>query len=117
MAQHDGGVNKVLLLGEGDFTFTQALVQRFGQRLWLCSTSFDSRASLLAKYSDVRAVLESIQRATRKGAADVRITHDVDATKLEASPSIVFHAPCVATVCACARVPVAFLTYLATLQV
>lgn len=67
----------ILVVGDGDFTFTRGLVQHRGSAQRIVATSFDSAAAVMSKYPDAKTV---IQHLKEKGAT---VLHDVDATELE----------------------------------
>ncbi|MFO7565375.1 MAG: Rossmann-like fold-containing protein [Enhygromyxa sp.] len=84
---------RTLLLGEGDFSFTHALVRQLGGGEGIVASSYDSRAQVEAKYhgrqsNEVRPAAEYIaeasarQESSRPGAT---IMHEVDATRLRAT--------------------------------
>lgn len=78
--QHEvpfGTYEHILLVGEGDFTFTRSLVEEHGCAN-VTATSFDSEPEVLEKYpsfSDTRTALTSLT-------PPVPLHHSIDATKL-----------------------------------
>lgn len=68
----------VLLLGEGDFTFTRALREHLPD-IDVVATSFDSRSELVEKYRDVRSLLQKWTREQEEGKS-IQILHGIDAT-------------------------------------
>ncbi|RCK64576.1 hypothetical protein Cantr_00275 [Candida viswanathii] len=71
------GHERVLLIGEGDFSFARSLIlQNFLIPENLIATSFDTHETLLEKYPDVEETL------TELAELGVRVMHGVDATNL-----------------------------------
>ena len=66
---------RVLLVGEGDFTFALALAT-VSPELSLTATGFDAREALVAKYRDAPHTLRKLE------ARGARVVHGVDATRL-----------------------------------
>jgi 25S rRNA (uracil2634-N3)-methyltransferase len=80
---------RTLLLGEGDFSFTRALVRALGHGRGIVSTSYDSASQVVSKYpgqtsQGVRPATAHISEATRSG---VIVEHGVDATRIRATLS------------------------------
>ncbi|KAG9408102.1 E3 ubiquitin-protein ligase bre1 [Aphanomyces cochlioides] len=71
----------VLVLGDGDFTFSRGLVTHRGGGSNLYATSYDSASQVRKKYSNAA---ECIQALAKEKA---HVLHDIDATKLDALPS------------------------------
>jgi hypothetical protein len=69
---------RVLLLGEGDFTFTRALQKKHlgGSELEIVATSFDSHAEVVRKYPEVEGLLRGWKKT-----GEVRVIHGIDATQ------------------------------------
>lgn len=70
----------VLVLGDGDFTFTRGLVRRRHGGKGVVGTSFDSRTAVLRKYPNSETVLAEIARGK------ARILHGIDARALHTGP-------------------------------
>jgi 25S rRNA (uracil2634-N3)-methyltransferase len=70
------GDQKILLLGEGDFSFALSLARRFGSGRNILATSLDSEAFLHAQYAETKGNIAELRRL---GAL---VVHDFDATKL-----------------------------------
>ncbi|RLV95921.1 25S rRNA [Spathaspora sp. JA1] len=69
--------DRVLLIGEGDFTFARSLIsQNFIQPQNLIATSYDSLEELQQKYPNVDSTLDELSQS------GVKVLHEVDATKL-----------------------------------
>ncbi|DAZ99211.1 TPA: hypothetical protein N0F65_008244 [Lagenidium giganteum] len=67
----------ILVLGDGDFTFSQGLVAHRCAGKGIVATSYDSESRVKSKYSNAKDCIAAIRRA--KGI----VLHDVDATKLD----------------------------------
>ena len=73
---------RILLLGEGDFSFAYDLCQVISQVnscsdiVSVVATSFDERIDLLKKYSSVEKHLDRLSRSVK-----FEVIHGVDATK------------------------------------
>ncbi|XVF76989.1 hypothetical protein PTKIN_Ptkin14bG0004100 [Pterospermum kingtungense] len=87
--------HKILLVGEGDFSFSASLAVAFGSARNMVATSLDSREMLLLKYS---GAMENLKKLEELGCT---IVHEVDATtmsqhgllKLYSFDRIVFNFP------------------------
>ena len=70
---------RILVLGDGDFSFSRGLVSHLGgDGRNIVATSYDSHAEVLAKYPQAKDVLRAV---TQSGA---RTAHGIDARQLEA---------------------------------
>lgn len=85
----------VLVLGDGDFSFSAALARLNSSQQAGCAhitaSSLDSRAAVIVKYSGARANLDELARD-----AHVTVLHEVDATELRDEglfDTIVFNFP------------------------
>ncbi|XP_038978525.1 LOW QUALITY PROTEIN: heavy metal-associated isoprenylated plant protein 41-like [Phoenix dactylifera] len=74
---HYSSVHEILLVGEGDFSFSLSLAHAFGSASNIVATSLDSHDDVVAKYAKAKAHLESLEKM---GAT---ILHGVDATKMK----------------------------------
>jgi 25S rRNA (uracil2634-N3)-methyltransferase len=72
-----GAYDHILLVGEGDFSFTRSLVEEHGCAN-VTATSFDSESEVLEKYPTFEATRESLTSLT----PPVPLHHGIDATKL-----------------------------------
>ncbi|KAJ3397904.1 hypothetical protein HDU92_000005 [Lobulomyces angularis] len=77
---------KILLVGEGDFSFSSSLIQLLNNASNVIATSFDSEKTVAVKYPNSRAFIDHILNVNaneedfeNKG----KILFDVDCTKLE----------------------------------
>uniref|UniRef100_M4BFN6 25S rRNA (uridine-N(3))-methyltransferase BMT5-like domain-containing protein n=1 Tax=Hyaloperonospora arabidopsidis (strain Emoy2) TaxID=559515 RepID=M4BFN6_HYAAE len=66
----------VLIVGDGDFSFSRGLVKHRGTGLGIIATSFDSDSQVCAKYSNAHECIAAVQSSLGL------VLHDVDATKL-----------------------------------
>eukprot|EP00730_Choanoeca_flexa_P019418 TRINITY_DN9483_c0_g2_i2.p1 TRINITY_DN9483_c0_g2~~TRINITY_DN9483_c0_g2_i2.p1 ORF type:complete len:271 (+),score=46.68 TRINITY_DN9483_c0_g2_i2:104-916(+) len=76
----------VLVLGDGDFSFANGLLDHRRSAKQLLATSYDSHATTLEKYSSSEAAL------TRLNAAGVSVLHEVDACHLDKTFDLAKHA-------------------------
>ncbi|KAH9323301.1 hypothetical protein KI387_017940 [Taxus chinensis] len=74
--KHYSNFHKILLVGEGDFSFSLALANAFGSAENMVPTSLDSRDKVLSSYDNGQ---ENLQHLENLGAMT---SHDVDATKM-----------------------------------
>ncbi|XP_019099543.1 PREDICTED: uncharacterized protein LOC104778445 isoform X2 [Camelina sativa] len=80
--EHYSSKNKILLLGEGDFSFSCSLATRFGSASNIYASSLDSYDTVVRKYKKARSNLETLKRL---GAL---LLHGVDATTLQFHPDL-----------------------------
>ena len=60
--------DRVLLVGEGDFSYALSLVRHHNKRISvLCATCFDSREELLEKYEQAEGYIDEVLRAQEVG--------------------------------------------------
>ncbi|KAF0697923.1 Aste57867_11420 [Aphanomyces stellatus] len=71
----------ILVLGDGDFTFSRGLVTHRGGGANLYATSFDSSTQVRKKYSNANDCITAIVEE------NAVVLHDIDATKLEKLPA------------------------------
>lgn len=76
--------HRILIVGDGDFSFALAFCQKYKCSRRLVATSYDSKSELLEKYTTARSNLAGLRNTL-----NVRVQHGVDATKLHTyfSPS------------------------------
>ncbi|XP_033129305.1 heavy metal-associated isoprenylated plant protein 41 [Brassica rapa] len=79
---HYSSNHQVLLVGEGDFSFSCSLASRFRSASNICASSLDSYDDVVRKYSKARSNLATLKRL---GAS---LLHGVDATKLHLHPHL-----------------------------
>ena len=91
---------RVLLLGEGNFSYALARARLFvsipdkNQTLHLVATSFDSEIELAAKYPECQGILNKLTALAKENNnfLQVNVGHRVDATKIkETLPPIIDH--------------------------
>lgn len=68
--------HRILLVGEGDFSFARSLVEYHHCRS-LCATSYDSDSAVLSKYPHAGAHIKVIKTS------GCQVEHGIDATKLD----------------------------------
>ena len=86
----------VLVVGDGDFSFSRGLVQHRGTGRGVVATSLDSDRRVRVKYANAPECIAAVR------ALHGLVLHDVDATKLQALPQ------CVATSAGPQPVPAVF---------
>ncbi|KAH0566310.1 hypothetical protein GP486_000281 [Trichoglossum hirsutum] len=74
--------DKILLVGEGDFSFARSLAEHHGFCA-LTATGFDTKDSLLSKYPQARQNIEYLVEEAQQ-----TVLHGVDATKLVACSAL-----------------------------
>lgn len=74
---HYSNSHQILLVGEGDFSFSLALANAFGSAENMVATSLDSREKVLKLYNSAHEILSNLERL------GAMILHDVDATTME----------------------------------
>ncbi|CAN8321911.1 unnamed protein product [Cochlearia groenlandica] len=74
--------HELLLVGEGDFSFSCSLATSFGSASNICASSLDSYDDVVRKYSKARSNLNNLKRL---GAL---LLYGVDATKLQIHPHL-----------------------------
>ncbi|KAK4493157.1 hypothetical protein RD792_017992 [Penstemon davidsonii] len=80
--KHYSSSHDILLVGEGDFSFSLCLATAFGSATNIVATSFDSYDELIKKYKKAKANLAILETL---GAT---LLHGVDATKMKISPHL-----------------------------
>ncbi|XP_042477962.1 uncharacterized protein LOC122059311 [Macadamia integrifolia] len=75
--KHYSSCHQILLVGEGDFSFSLCLAQSFGSASNIVATSLDSYDSVIGKYKKAKLNLEKLEKL---GAV---LLHKVDATKMK----------------------------------
>ncbi|KAK4439660.1 hypothetical protein Salat_0300900 [Sesamum alatum] len=74
--KHYSSGHRILLVGEGDFSFSTCLASAFGWASNMVATSLDSQAFLLKHYEN--ALSNIVELSIRK----CKVMHDIDATKM-----------------------------------
>ncbi|CAH2033432.1 unnamed protein product [Thlaspi arvense] len=80
--KHYSSNHQMLLVGEGDFSFSCSLATRFGSASNICASSLDSYDEVVKKYKKAKSNLQILKRL---GAI---LLHGVDATKLQLHPDL-----------------------------
>ncbi|KAK8369340.1 hypothetical protein V6Z12_A01G105900 [Gossypium hirsutum] len=74
---HYSSNHQILLVGEGDFSFSLSLANAFATASNICASSLDSYDTLMKKYKNAISNLENLEKL---GAC---LLHEVDATKMK----------------------------------
>ncbi|XXG80117.1 hypothetical protein AAC387_Pa09g1055 [Persea americana] len=82
--KHYSSSHRILLVGEGDFSFSACLARAFGSANNMVATSLDSRAELEVKYLMAGVYLEEI------GKLGCKVFHGVDAHTMAKHPDLSF---------------------------
>lgn len=77
---HYSSSQKILLVGEGDFSFSACLAKNFGSARNMVATSLDSKGTLKTKHWSSAAHLAELK------SLGCRVLHDVDATYMNHHP-------------------------------
>ncbi|WCJ19460.1 hypothetical protein M5689_001752 [Euphorbia peplus] len=85
--KHYCNLHKILLVGEGDFSFSICLANAFGSASNIVATSLDSEDEVKVKYSKGEMNLEVLKEA------GCTIIHGVDVHTMKDNPSVVKHGP------------------------
>ncbi|XWS27683.1 hypothetical protein CRYUN_Cryun25bG0002400 [Craigia yunnanensis] len=79
---HYSSNHQILLVGDGDFSFSLSLANAFGSASNICASSLDSYDVLIKKYKKAKSNLETLEKL---GAF---LLHEVDATKMKFHPDL-----------------------------
>ncbi|XP_028081873.1 uncharacterized protein At4g26485 [Camellia sinensis] len=82
--KHYSSSQKILLVGEGDFSFAACLATAFGSALNMVATSLDSQESLMMKYPTASDNLKQLQDL------GCTILHEIDGTTMSLHPRLGF---------------------------
>ncbi|XP_010552431.1 PREDICTED: uncharacterized protein LOC104822783 [Tarenaya hassleriana] len=80
--RHYSSNHQMLLVGEGDFSFSLSLAKSFGFASNVCASSLDSYDDAVRKYKNARSNLETLKKL---GAS---LLHGVDATDMHLHPCL-----------------------------
>ncbi|XP_044467981.1 uncharacterized protein LOC123197710 [Mangifera indica] len=80
--KHYSSTHQILLVGEGDFSFSLCLALSFGSPSNICASSLDLYDMLISKYKKAKSNLQTLEKL---GAC---ILHGVDATKMKLHPHL-----------------------------
>ncbi|CAM8941169.1 unnamed protein product [Rhodiola kirilowii] len=82
---HYSSSNKILLVGEGDFSFSTCLAQAFGSAKNMTATSLDTAGEAMGKYRHARDNLKTLSEL------GCTIVHGVDALSMKRHPALKGH--------------------------
>ncbi|XP_047975013.1 uncharacterized protein At4g26485-like [Salvia hispanica] len=74
--KHYSSRHSILLVGEGDFSFSACLARALGSAANIIATSLDSQEFLMKNYGNAMSNIEELRR--REG----KVMHEIDATKM-----------------------------------
>ncbi|CAL5202399.1 unnamed protein product [Lathyrus oleraceus] len=74
--------HQILLVGDGDFSFSLSLAKAFGSASNIVASSLDSYAEVTKKYKNAKSNLEELQKL------GAYLLHGVDATKMKHHPDL-----------------------------
>ncbi|XP_058783969.1 heavy metal-associated isoprenylated plant protein 41-like [Vicia villosa] len=74
--------HQILLVGDGDFSFSLSLAKAFGSADNIVATSLDTNAEVTKKYKNAKSNLEELQKL------GAYLLHGVDATKMKFHPDL-----------------------------
>ncbi|KAL2457835.1 uncharacterized protein Fot_39570 [Forsythia ovata] len=74
--KHYNSYHMILLVGEGDFSFSASLAVAFGSASYMIATSLDSRDFLKKNYKHAMSNIEKLR------SRDCIVMHEIDATKI-----------------------------------
>ncbi|KAJ1392495.1 hypothetical protein SESBI_35728 [Sesbania bispinosa] len=80
--KHYSSNHKILLVGEGDFSFALCLAKAFGSASNMIATSLDSKETLLRNYARASTNLNELENL------GCTIVHEVDADSMSKHPSL-----------------------------
>ncbi|KAL8469619.1 hypothetical protein ACS0TY_032465 [Phlomoides rotata] len=80
--KHYSSRHRILLVGEGDFSFSASLALAFSSASNIIATSLNSQEFLKINYSRAASNIEQLRRS------ESRVMHEVDATKIANHPSL-----------------------------
>ncbi|XP_059658891.1 uncharacterized protein At4g26485-like [Cornus florida] len=78
--KHYSSCHRILLVGEGDFSFSACLATAFGSAVNMVATSLDSQESLKIKHPTAKANLEQLKEL------GCTVLHGVDASTMSCDP-------------------------------
>ncbi|KAL6283158.1 hypothetical protein ACE6H2_014087 [Prunus campanulata] len=81
--KHYSSYEKILLVGEGDFSFAVCLARAFRSAVNMVATSLDSRESLMLKYSEAMSNVKELE------ARGCIILHEVDVHSMSRHPLLI----------------------------
>ncbi|BBH01456.1 hypothetical protein with DUF2431 [Prunus dulcis] len=81
--KHYSSCHRILLVGEGDFSFSVCLARAFGLAVNMVATSLDSRESLMLKYSKASSNVKELE------ARGCIVLHEVDVHSMSQHPFLI----------------------------
>ncbi|CAB4276993.1 unnamed protein product [Prunus armeniaca] len=81
--KHYNSYQKILLAGEGDFSFSVCLARAFGLAINMVATSLDSRESLMLNYSKAMSNVKELE------ARGCKVLHEVDVHSMSQHPFLI----------------------------
>ncbi|CAL9016535.1 unnamed protein product [Prunus brigantina] len=81
--KHYSSYQKILLAGEGDFSFSVCLARAFGLAINMVATSLDSRESLILNYSKAMSNVKELE------ARGCKVLHEVDVHSMSQHPFLI----------------------------
>ncbi|CAB4307377.1 unnamed protein product [Prunus armeniaca] len=81
--KHYSSYQKILLAGEGDFSFSVCLARAFGLAVNMVATSLDSRESLMLNYSKAMSNVKELE------ARGCKVLHEVDVHSMSQHPFLI----------------------------
>ncbi|XP_048327226.2 uncharacterized protein At4g26485 isoform X1 [Ziziphus jujuba] len=81
--KHYSSRQKILLVGEGDFSFSACLATAFGSATNMVATSLDSKDALFKKYRSKRSYQKHLKELENRGCL---VLHEVDAKNMNQHP-------------------------------
>ncbi|XP_021816976.1 uncharacterized protein At4g26485-like [Prunus avium] len=81
--KHYNSYQKILLAGEGDFSFSVCLARAFGLAVNMVATSLDSRESLMLNYSKAMSNVKELE------ARGCKVLHEVDVHSMSQHPFLI----------------------------
>ncbi|RWR77026.1 heavy metal-associated isoprenylated plant protein 41-like protein [Cinnamomum micranthum f. kanehirae] len=76
-AKHYSSLHEILLVGEGDFSFSLCLANAFGSASNIVATSLDNYDVVTKKYSQAKSNIQNLLKM------DATVLHGIDATKMK----------------------------------
>ncbi|XP_031274874.1 heavy metal-associated isoprenylated plant protein 41-like [Pistacia vera] len=80
--KHYSSTHQILLVGEGDFSFSLSLALSFGSAFNICTSSLDSYVIVVNEYKKAKSNLRTLEKL------GAYILHVVDATKMKLHPHL-----------------------------
>ncbi|KAH0465084.1 hypothetical protein IEQ34_005187 [Dendrobium chrysotoxum] len=93
--KHYSSSHRILLVGEGDFSFSACLAKAFGSAMNMVATSYDNLGKLLEKHSTARIYLDELKSlgCTLLHGINVKDMHEYSFLKAQRFDRIIFNFP------------------------